>query len=57
MQKGKLMKTVGQKHQAKIKRRARKNPIEAFFLGGFDLLTKPQQSRVMRQLEQKKTRK
>lgn len=48
-----MAKSVGKVHQSKIKRKAIKNPIEAYFLGGFDLLPKATQQRVLKELKKK----
>ena len=34
---------IGKHHQDKIRKRANKNPLEAYFLGGFDLVSDDKQ--------------
>ena len=46
----KSLANVGRMHQKRIKRKATKNPMEAYFLGGFDLLPKATQTRIVREL-------
>ena len=45
------MANIGKKHQNKIRARATKNPMESYFLGGFDLLKPRQQANVMKELD------
>ena len=45
------MADIGKKNQNKIRARAKKNPMESYFLGGFDLLGPRQQANVMKELD------
>lgn len=47
----KSLANVGRMNQKKIQKRATKNPMEAYFLGGFDLLPKATQTRIVRELD------
>jgi len=38
-------------NQRKISRRAKQNPMEAYFLGGFDLLSVDQQNKALKDME------
>lgn len=42
---------VGKIHQSRIKRQAIKNPIESYFLGGFNLLPIATQQEVLKELD------
>ena len=44
---------IGKKNKNKIKKRVIRNPMESFFLGGFDMLPKTTQNRVLKQLNLK----
>lgn len=44
---------IGKKNKNKIKKRVIRNPMESFFLGGFDMLPKTTQNRVIKKLQQK----
>ena len=44
---------IGKKNKNKIKKRVIRNPMESFFLGGFDMLPKTTQNRVIKQLNLK----
>ena len=52
-QMNKAFKDLGKKHQEIIRKRAMKNPVEAYFLGGFDLLPKEKQEEAIKDLKSK----
>ena len=47
------IKDIGKFHQERIRKRAIKNPIQAYFLGGFDLLPKEKQEEVKKELNRR----
>ena len=44
-------------NQRKILRRAKQNPMEAYFLGGFDLLSPQEQNKALKDMEKMFNRK
>jgi len=48
-----MTKDFGKLHQERIRKRAIKNPVEAYFLGGFDLLPKEKQEEVKKEFNRR----
>ena len=40
-------KTIGEYHQDKIRRQANKNPLEAYFLGGWELVSEKKKQQTL----------